>query len=116
MLYNMKKLKAYTLLEVTVVMILSSISIGITYTAFGLLHNSYNGFRARNSNMSQLILSDRIVKKDFSGSTRIICVVDGLLLQLDSGQLNMSSAMDLFYVISSQFVQIHSIPALIIGP
>ena len=44
----MKKINAYTLMEVTVAMLLSAICIGIAYSAYDIIGNYYRSFQQKN--------------------------------------------------------------------
>ena len=79
------KLRAYTILEVTVAMLLSAVSIAIAYTAFSILNKSYKGFDSRNKELAEFVLADKLLKRDFSEAKRLTRSETGIIMQLDSG-------------------------------
>ncbi|OKS87280.1 PulJ/GspJ family protein [Mucilaginibacter polytrichastri] len=68
---NKQRLAAFTILELTVVMLLSAIVIGITYTAYSIMSQSYLNFTNKNEAMGMLIRVDELLRKDFERSEAI---------------------------------------------
>jgi Tfp pilus assembly protein PilE len=65
---NRHRVSAFTILELTIVMLLSAIVIGITYTAYSIMSNAYLDFTRKNEAMGELIRVDELLKKDFEKS------------------------------------------------
>nr|WP_233166977.1 hypothetical protein [Pedobacter sp. ASV2] len=82
------KLKAFTLMEVTVAMLLSAICITICFTAYGLIQNYYSNFRIKNETSAQLTDLKLVMDKDFLKSRYVIKTDEGLKLKNDSTELS----------------------------
>jgi Tfp pilus assembly protein PilE len=82
---NKYRLPAFTILELTVAMLLSAIVIGITYTSFTIVSKSYSGFTERNNEMAVLIRLDELLQRDVSRSNAIYKEQDGVEF-VQSGQ------------------------------
>ena len=52
------KLQAFTIMEVTIAMLLSAIVIGITYTVFSIVSRSYRSYTNKHEEMNRLLLLD----------------------------------------------------------
>ncbi len=62
---NKHRLKAFTIIEVTITMLVSAILIGITYTSYSIVSKSYRSFNVKNDDMAALETLDGLLKKDF---------------------------------------------------
>ena len=49
---NKHRIKAFTIMEVTVTMLIAAILIGITYTTYSIVLKSYNSFTTKNADMA----------------------------------------------------------------
>jgi Tfp pilus assembly protein PilE len=78
----MKKIKhrlpAFTIMELTVAMLISAIVIAITYTAFSMVSGSYVSYTAKHNEMAVLIRLDELLKKDFIKADDIYQEQDGV--------------------------------------
>lgn len=95
------KLGAYTILEVTVVMILSAVCISIIYTAFSIINGSFIQFNQRNKQLSEIVLTDHLLRKDFFSSEQVRRSEKTLLFKLDSGVI--SYAFEEGFILRDQF-------------
>lgn len=59
------RVNGFTLMELTVAMLISAIVVGITYSVYLIVIKSYHGFEARNQRVSTLIHFDHVLKRDF---------------------------------------------------
>jgi prepilin-type N-terminal cleavage/methylation domain-containing protein len=59
------RLKAFTIMEVTVTMMIAAILMGITYTAYTIVNKSYLSFNTKNNDMAEVELLDQLLKRDF---------------------------------------------------
>jgi len=91
-----KKVEAFTILEVTLSMLLAAICIGITYSAYSLISRSYRDFDLRNKKISSLVLLSKLVKRDTKNSESIFRTEDGILLTDGSG--------DIYYTFRDDFI------------
>jgi prepilin-type N-terminal cleavage/methylation domain-containing protein len=62
---NARRVKAFTIMEVTVTMMIASILMGITYTTYSIISKSYLSFNRKNSDMAALEQLDKLLKRDF---------------------------------------------------
>jgi len=76
---NKIKLKAYTILEITIAMIVSAIVISITYTVFGIVSNAYNQYRQDQQGVLELTQLDGLLMKDFAMAQHIVKEPDSLV-------------------------------------
>jgi len=84
----MTKIKAYTLMEVTVAMLLSAICIGIAYSAYDIIGNYYRTFQQKNEKADALLSIREVLSKDFQKSKLVRSMPDGILLEQDSVNIN----------------------------
>ncbi|MDB5008616.1 MAG: hypothetical protein JWP45_3009 [Mucilaginibacter sp.] len=80
---NKHKLKAFTILELTVTMLITALLIGITYTSYSIIVKSYRSFTLKNEDMGILISLDHVLKRDFDLADVILKTSDGLTLKSD---------------------------------
>jgi Tfp pilus assembly protein PilE len=85
---NKHKVKAFTIMEVTVAMLLAAIVIGITYTAYSIISQSYIAYHNKNEDMAGLVRLDELLKKDFSHADTISKVENGIVCKIDTACVN----------------------------
>jgi type II secretory pathway component PulJ len=66
-----KKIEAYTIMEMIVVMIIGLIVVSIAYKTFDLVLKQFNQFRKSNEQTARLSLMDMLFEKDFSESNYV---------------------------------------------
>lgn len=84
----MKKIKAYTLIEVAVAMLLAGICISICYTAYGIIDNYYQSFQQKNQATDQVLSLKHVLEKDFLQSKAVLKNGEGIKLNQDSVTIN----------------------------
>jgi len=67
-----KRLKAFTILEVTITMLVAALVMGITYSAYSIIIKSYGAFNKKNQDMAVIVRLDEWLKKDFSSAEIIL--------------------------------------------
>lgn len=99
----MNKLKAFTLMEMMVVMVVSSVAISICFACFNLIQRQFLRFKERQEAFSVHLEIDRLLTKDFSDCRHILktqqgcsCIydshtvsydfLDGMIVRSDSAQ------------------------------
>ncbi len=75
-----KRLAAFTIMELTVSMLLAALVISITYTALTIVTRSYQGFSQKNGELAVLTRLDELLKKDFSAAQGIYKTARGITL------------------------------------
>jgi len=84
----MKKIRAYTILEVTVAMLLSAICISICYTAYGIIATYYTKFQQKNESADAVLSMKQVLCKDIAKATVLLQLRDGMLCQSDSTRVS----------------------------
>ncbi|HZX59365.1 MAG TPA: prepilin-type N-terminal cleavage/methylation domain-containing protein [Mucilaginibacter sp.] len=69
---NKGRVKAFTIIELTVAMLISAIAIGITYTIFSIISRSYGSFNKKNEHMAEVSRLDELLRKDFERSELVL--------------------------------------------
>jgi len=93
---NKHRVKAYTLMEITVAMLVSAIVISITYSAYSIVSRSYIAYKTKNDRLAVLERLDELLKRDFSHADSI--------LKTDNGILVFSSGDSINYELDTAFV------------
>lgn len=91
-----KRINAYTLMEVTVAMLLAAVCISICYTAYGLIGNYFREFQSRNAVTQDILLLNRALDHDFANARYLVRTDDGIRVE--------SSAQQISYVFSTDAV------------
>lgn len=78
---NRHRVQAFTILEVTITMLLAAVVIGITYEAFSIVSKSYISFQKKNDDMAVLSRLDELLKKDFAHADTIAKIQNGLVFK-----------------------------------
>lgn len=72
------KLKAFTLMEISMVMLLSALVIGIAYRCLDILTNQYRSFTQKNAYITQLSILDGLLSRDFVKSDTVFTTGNGI--------------------------------------
>lgn len=91
------RVKAYTILELTIAMLIAAILIGITFTAYGIVSKSYGLFKAKNEAVARLGQLDHLLSRDFNNAE---------LIESDRGhlQIHQSGASEIEYEFGNAFI------------
>ncbi|MGN8072590.1 hypothetical protein [Mucilaginibacter sp. 22184] len=73
------KLPAFTIMETILVMVVTAILIGFSYSAYLLISRSYQSFNTKNKHMMTVLQLDKLLKKDFI-QARLITLEDRHLI------------------------------------
>jgi Tfp pilus assembly protein PilE len=84
---NKYKVRAFTIMELTVAMLLAAIVIGITYAAYSIISQSYIVYHNKNEDMAGLVRLDELLKKDFSHADTISKVENGIVCTIDTASI-----------------------------
>jgi hypothetical protein len=105
----MKGLRAFTLLELLFVMILTTIIIGIGYLTFNISTRQLHSYRANSKKISGVFLVTMLLNKDFTEAKSVLKANDSLIFTSDVNSLlqyfftedyivrNANSVTDTFY-------------------
>jgi len=72
------RVKAFTIMEVTVAMLIAGLVIGMTYTAYSVVSRSYQSFQQKNDDIAVLLQLDHLLKRDFAQADTIFKTANGL--------------------------------------
>jgi len=81
---NKQKVKAFTILEITITMLITGVLIAITYTSYIIIIKSYQSFTAKNDEMAVLVTVDHLLKRDFEQAETIYKTQEGISLKKDN--------------------------------
>jgi len=95
------KVPAFTLMEVTISMLIAAIAIGVTYTAYHIVSVTYQNYIKKQDQVAVYILADHLLKQDFGQARQITRTADGLILGLAGGQVRYEFNAD--YILRDQF-------------
>ena len=76
-----KRVPAFTIMEVTIAMLLSAIVIGITYTVFTIVTRSYRDYQLKHEKMAVVLRLDELLRKDFDRADIIMKDTDGIAMK-----------------------------------
>lgn len=81
-------IKAYTLMEMTVAMLLAAISITICYSAYGIVSGYFIGFQQKNKQAQDVLMFTHAMERDLQRCNLVLRLEDGVELQCDSVNVN----------------------------
>ncbi|MDB5133281.1 MAG: hypothetical protein JWR02_3030 [Mucilaginibacter sp.] len=76
-----QRVRAFTIMEVTISMLIAGLLVAITYTSYSIIVKSYRSFTAKNEDMAVLISLDHVLKRDFDRADLILRETDGFRLK-----------------------------------
>jgi len=85
---NKYQVKAFTIMEMTVAMLISAVVIAFTYTAYSILSRSYITFVRKNNDMEAIIQLDRLFRKDVSRAAAVYRTENGIALKDSSNTIS----------------------------
>lgn len=81
MTYRKTKVPAFTIMEVTISMLVAAIVVAMTYTAYGIMGKSWLGFKDKNGQMAVVLRLDQLLKRDFEQAEWVAKEPGGIFLQ-----------------------------------
>lgn len=91
-----KKLPAFTLMEVTITMLIAAIAVAITFTAYRIVSGVYLNFTRKQDRVATFITADKLLKQDFYRANRIVKIQDGLSIEMNGRFINYRFKADYF--------------------
>jgi type II secretory pathway component PulJ len=88
MMTNRFSIKAFTIMEVVITMVLTAIVISITYTAYSIVSRSYLQYQKKNDEMAELILMDKLLKRDVDKADTILKTDSGFVCDEKAAVVN----------------------------
>lgn len=96
-----KKLPAFTLMEVTIAMLIAGVAIAISFTAYRIVSGAYLTYTKKQERVAVFITADKLMKKDFLNAKRIIRTEAGLSMELQDGTITYELKND--YLLRGQY-------------
>jgi Tfp pilus assembly protein PilE len=97
-----KKLPAFTLMEVTISMLITAIAIAITYTAYRIINNTYVGYTRKQDRVAAFTELDKLLKMDFQTADHVVKTEHGIQVKSVKGQITYQ--FDSAAIIRNQFM------------
>ena len=79
-----RRINAFTIIEVTIAMLLTALTIGITYSDNNIVAKTYKAYSAKNENITKFITLDHILRRDFDRADTILKDSAGVALKISS--------------------------------
>lgn len=76
-----KKVPGFTIMEVTIAMLLSALVIGISYTVFSLVTRTYRTYQLKHQEMANVLRLDELLQMDFGRAEVVLKDTDGIALK-----------------------------------
>ncbi|PTT01384.1 hypothetical protein DBR11_07490 [Pedobacter sp. HMWF019] len=96
-----KKVSAFTLMEVTIAMLIAAIAIAITYTAYRIVSRSYLDYKRKQEKTADLMAIDQRLRNDFESAKTITRSPQGIIIEQSGGKINYVFSKDV--IIRDQF-------------
>lgn len=96
-----KKLPAFTLMEVTIAMLIAAIAIAITFTAYQIVSGSYLNFTRKQDRIAIFVTADKLLKQDFLKAKKITKISEGLVMEMEEGLISYNFRSD--YLLRDQY-------------
>ena len=82
-----KKIRAYTLMEITVAMLLVAVCMSICYAGYGLIEAYFKEFQKKNAITQDILALNNTMDRDFLKASYLIRTADGIKLQYPAHQI-----------------------------
>ncbi len=93
----MKRLKAFTILELTVAMLIASLCFAIAFKGYRIVTGTFSLTAKRNNKISTLVLTDKLLRRDFTES-------GSLIIKSDEGIQFSSASRQIDYVFTPDYI------------
>jgi hypothetical protein len=74
---NKRSVKAFTIMEVTIAMLLASVVIGLTYATYNIVSKSYSLYNVKNDKLAELVRLDELIRRDFDKAATVERTANG---------------------------------------
>ncbi len=81
------KVKAFTIMELTIAMLISAIAIGISYSIFLIVSHSYQSYLTKSAQVATAQRLDAVLQRDFDRGLLVSKDTSGIKIQYPSGQV-----------------------------
>ena len=83
----LREVQAFTIMEVTISMIVASVVIMISYSIYNIISKSYIDFSTKNEKMAVIMQLDQLLKRDFSQAQLLTAIPGGLQIKKDNKEV-----------------------------
>jgi Tfp pilus assembly protein PilE len=73
----MNKIKAYTIVEMIVTMLITGVTISIAYSSFRIINGQFGQYKARSQRNYEVVLLDKFMMKDITEAVRVVRNTNG---------------------------------------
>lgn len=84
---SIKKVRAFTIIEVTIAMLITGLLIAVTYTSYSIIVKSYQAFSTKHEDLVVLNNIDHLLKRDFFKAEIIYKTSDGIQLKQNNTEI-----------------------------
>lgn len=78
---KLSRLAAFTIMEITIAMLIAAIAIGITYTVYLTFSKSYQSYTTKHQAIATVLTLDELLRKDFNRAVLIQRDTGGIVVQ-----------------------------------
>ena len=96
-----KKIKAFSILEVTIAMLLAGITITIAFTAYSMISRSYRQYDEKNKLISLSMQLNKLLQKDLLEGEMVLQAEEGILVRGKQGSIRYSFHPD--FIVRDQY-------------
>src|SRR3569832_707986 len=75
-----RRVKGFTILEISIAMLIASMVIGITYTAYLIIGRAYQSYNSKHEHIAELLKLDELLRKDFDHAELILKDTGGIAI------------------------------------
>ena len=79
-----KRVKAFTIMEITVAMLISALVIAITYTCYTIVYQSYTSYQSRQSKLAEINQFTQTLTRDLERSEIVLLRADTIIIKNES--------------------------------
>lgn len=97
-----KELKAFTIMETVVAMLLSAIAIGLTYTIYSIFTQTYSAYTHKNQLLAIPVRVEQLLSRDFDKASNISRSDSGIVFASDQQPVSYQFSSD--YIVRNQLV------------
>ncbi|MES2275324.1 MAG: hypothetical protein V4592_04830 [Bacteroidota bacterium] len=83
-----KRVKAFTIMEITVAMLIAAIVIAITYTCYTIVYKSYLAFKTRQHDLVEVSQLTQLIERDMEKGDLIVQREDGITIKGSNNEIS----------------------------
>jgi type II secretory pathway component PulJ len=83
-----RRVKAFTIMEITVAMLISALVIGLAYTCFTIIYQQYHIYNSKQTELMEVDQLNKVLQSDFDKAEMIMQDNDDIVIKNKNGQLS----------------------------